>query len=162
MPRPPSAARGQLAAGARVIKVMATGGMMTPDQVAGEPQLSAEEMRAVVDVAAAAGIPVAAHSEGIVGTLAAIGAGVSSIEHGHGLDQRAIEAMLAHDVALVPTLLSDEVILRNGVAAGIPAFVVEACQRLADSLLPGFEAAVRQGVSIVAGNDGGSPLVDPG
>jgi imidazolonepropionase-like amidohydrolase len=156
------AARAQLAAGAQVIKVMATGGMMTPDQVAGEPQLSSDEMRAVVDVAAAAGIPVAAHSEGIVGTLAAIGAGVSSIEHGHGLDQRAIEAMLSHDVALVPTLLSDEVILRDGVAAGIPAFVVEACKRLADSLLPGFEAAVRQGVRIVAGNDGGAPLVHPG
>ncbi len=156
------AARQQIAAGARVIKVMATGGMMTPGQVAGEPQLSREEMRAVVDVAAAAGIPVAAHSEGIVGTLDAIAAGVSSIEHGHGLDQRAIEAMLASDVALVPTLLSDEVILRHGVAAGIPAFVVEACERLAASLLPGFEAAVRQGVHVVAGNDGGAPLVDPG
>ena len=156
------AARAQLAAGARVLKVMATGGMMTPDQVAGEPQLSASEMRAVVDVASAVGIPVAAHSEGIVGTLAAIGAGVSSIEHGHGLDQRAIEAMLARDVALVPTLLSDEVILRDGVAAGISPFVVEACERLADSLLPGFQAAVRQGVRIVAGNDGGAPLVDPG
>ncbi len=155
------AVRRQLAAGARVIKVMATGGMMTPGQVAGEPQLSQEEMRAIVRAAEAAGIPVAAHSEGIEGTLDAIAAGVSSIEHGHGLDQRAIEAMLAGDVALVPTLLSDEVILRNGVAAGIPAFVVEACQRLAESLLPGFEAAVRQGVIIVAGNDGGAPLVDP-
>ena len=156
------ATRQQIAAGARVIKVMATGGMMTPGQVAGAPQLSLEEMRAVVDVAAAAGIPVAAHSEGIAGTLDAIAAGVSSIEHGHGLDQRAIEAMLASDVALVPTLLSDEVILRHGVAGGIPAFVVEACERLAASLLPGFEAAVRQGVQIVAGNDGGAPLVDPG
>lgn len=156
------AARQQIAAGARVIKVMATGGMMTPGQVAGEPQLSREEMRAVVDVAAAVGIPVAAHSEGIAGTLDAIAAGVSSIEHGHGLDQRAIEAMLASGVALVPTLLSDEAILRHGVGAGIPAFVVEACQRLAASLLPGFEAAVRQGVHIVAGNDGGAPLVDPG
>ncbi len=154
------AARRQLAAGARVIKVMATGGMMTPGQVAGEPQLSQEEMRAIVRVAEAAGIPVAAHSEGIRGTLDAVAAGVSSVEHGHGLDQRAIEAMLAADVALVPTLLSDELILRNGVAAGIPAFVVEACQRLAESLLPGFEAAVRQGVIVVAGNDGGAPLVD--
>ncbi len=157
-----AAAREQIAAGAQVVKVMATGGMMTPGQVAGEPQLSREEMRAVVDVAAAAGVPVAAHSEGIEGTLSAIAAGVSSIEHGHGLDQRAIEAMLAADIALVPTLLSDEVILRHGVQAGIPDFVVEACQRLADSLLPGFEAAVRQGVTVVAGNDGGAPLVEPG
>jgi imidazolonepropionase-like amidohydrolase len=157
-----AAARAQLAAGARVIKVMATGGMMTPGQVAGEPQLGLAEMRAVVEVAQAAGVPVAAHSEGIEGTLAAIEAGVSSIEHGHGLDERAIDAMLARGVALVPTLLSDEAILVNGEASGIPGFVVDACRRLSGDLLPGFRSAVTRGVDIVAGNDGGAPLVQPG
>jgi imidazolonepropionase-like amidohydrolase len=87
---------------------------------------------------------------------------VASIEHGHGLDERAIDAMLASDVALVPTLLSDDVILVNGEAAGIPGFVVDACRRLAGDLLPGFRSAVARGVAIVAGNDGGAPLVQPG
>jgi imidazolonepropionase-like amidohydrolase len=119
-------------------------------------------MRAVVAVARAAGVPVAAHSEGIEGTLAAIEAGVSSIEHGHGLDQLAVDRMRAGGVALVPTLLSDAVILRHGTAAGIPDFVVAACERLAASLLPGVRAAIAAGVSIVAGNDGGAPLVDQG
>lgn len=157
-----AATRTQIAAGARVIKVMATGGMMTPGQVAGEPQLRTDEMRAVVSVARETGVPVAAHSEGIEGTMAAIEAGVASIEHGHGLDERAIDAMLASDVALVPTLLSDDVILVNGEAAGIPGFVVDACRRLAGDLLPGFRSAVARGVAIVAGNDGGAPLVQPG
>lgn len=155
-----AATQAQLDAGARTIKVMATGGMMTPGQVAGQQQLQLEEMRAVVAVARAAGVPVAAHSEGIEGTLAAIEAGVSSIEHGHGLDAVAIERMRARGTALVPTLLSDAAILRHGTAAGIPDFVVAACQRLADTLLPGVRAAIAAGVVIVAGNDGGSPLVD--
>ncbi|MFN8518044.1 MAG: amidohydrolase family protein [Chloroflexota bacterium] len=155
-----AAARQQLAAGARVIKVMATGGMMTPGQVAGQQQLGVEEMLAVVTVARAAGIPVAAHSEGIEGTLAAIEAGVSSIEHGHGLDVVAVGRMRAGGIALVPTLLSDAAILRHGTAAGIPDFVVAACERLAASLLPGVRAAIDAGVAIVAGNDGGAPLVD--
>jgi imidazolonepropionase-like amidohydrolase len=119
-------------------------------------------MRAVVAVARAAGVPVAAHSEGIDGTLAAIEAGVSSIEHGHGLDQLAVERMRLGGVALVPTLLSDAAILRHGTAAGIPDFVVAACERLAASLLPGVRAAIAAGVPIVAGNDGGAPLVDQG
>jgi imidazolonepropionase-like amidohydrolase len=157
-----AAAREQLAAGARVIKVMATGGMMTPGQVAGQQQLDVAEMRAVVAVARAAGVPVAAHSEGIEGTLAAIEAGVSSIEHGHGLDAVAVERMRAGGIALVPTLLSDAVILRHGRSAGIPDFVVAACERLAASLLPGVRAAIAAGVDIVAGNDGGAPLVDAG
>jgi imidazolonepropionase-like amidohydrolase len=157
-----AAAREQLAAGARVIKVMATGGMMTPGQVAGQQQLTVHEMRAVVTVARAAGVPVAAHSEGIEGTLAAIEAGVSSIEHGHGLDALAVERMRAGGVALVPTLLSDAAILRHGTSSGIPDFVVAACERLAASLLPGVRAAIAAGVAIVAGNDGGAPLVDQG
>jgi imidazolonepropionase-like amidohydrolase len=135
---------------------------MTPGQVAGEPQLGLAEMRAVVEVARAAGVPVAAHSEGLEGPLAPIEAGVSSIEHGHGLDERAIDAMLARGVALVPTLLSDEAILVNGEASGIPGFVVDACRRLSGDLLPGFRSAVARGVDIVAGNDGGAPLVQPG
>ncbi len=157
-----AAARAQLAAGARALKVMATGGMMTPGQVAGQQQLDVSEMRAVVAVGRAAGVHVAAHSEGIDGTLAAIEAGVSSIEHGHGLDAIAIERMRAQDVALVPTLLSDAAILRHGTAAGIPDFVVAACERLAATLLPGVRAAIAAGVTIVAGNDGGAPLVDQG
>lgn len=157
-----AAAHAQLRAGARVIKVMATGGMMTPGQMAGQQQLGVDEMRAVVEVASAAGIPVAAHSEGIEGTLAAIEAGVASIEHGHGLDAMAVERMCGRGVALVPTLLSDEAILRHGRRAGMPDFVVAACERLAATLLPGVRAAIAAGVTIVAGNDGGSPLVDQG
>lgn len=156
------AAREQLRAGARSIKLMATGGMMTAGRQAGQPQLTVEEMAAAVDEAHKREVPVAAHAESRVGVLNAIAAGVDSVEHGHGGDAEAIERMLERGTALVPTILSDRRIIEHGVAAGIPAFVVEQCEALHPSLVTFLEAAIRAGVRIAAGNDGGAPLVPMG
>ncbi len=156
------ATRENLRAGARSIKLMATGGMMTTGRQAGQPQLTVDEMRAAVDEAHKRDVPVAAHAESLIGVLNAIAAGVDSIEHGHGGDDRAIEQMLERGIALVPTILSDRRIIEHGVAAGIPDFVVEQCEALHDSLVTFLEAAIRAGVRIAAGNDGGAPLVPIG
>ena len=153
------ATRENLRSGARSIKLMATGGMMTTGRQAGQPQLTVEEMRAAVDEAHKRDVPVAAHAESLAGVLNAIAAGVDSIEHGHGGDDQVIEQMLERGTALVPTILSDRRIIEHGVAAGIPDFVVEQCEALHDSLVTFLEAAIRAGVRIAAGNDGGSPLV---
>lgn len=156
------ATRQNLRAGAHAIKLMATGGMMTAGRQAGQPQLTIEEMAAGVDEAHKREVPVAAHAESRVGVLNAIRAGVDSVEHGHGGDQEAIELMLQHGTALVPTILSDRRIIDHGVAAGIPDFVVEQCAALHDGLVTFLEAAIHAGVRIAAGNDGGAPLVPIG
>jgi imidazolonepropionase-like amidohydrolase len=156
------AARENLRAGARSIKLMATGGMMTGGRQAGQPQLTVEEMAAAVDEAHKRDVPVAAHAESRVGVLNALRAGVDSVEHGHGGDQEAIELMLARGTALVPTILSDRRIIDHGIAAGIPDFVVEQCEALHESLVVFLEAAIRSGVRVAAGNDGGAPLVPIG
>ncbi len=156
------ATRQNLRAGAHAIKLMATGGMMTAGRQAGQPQLTIEEMAAAVDEAHKREVPVAAHAESRVGVLNAIRAGVDSVEHGHGGDQEAIELMLQHGTALVPTILSDRRIIDHGVAAGIPDFVVEQCAALHESLVTFLEAAIHAGVRIAAGNDGGAPLVPIG
>ncbi len=153
------AARENLRAGARSIKLMATGGMMTAGRQAGQPQLTIEEMTAAVDEAHKRGVPVAAHAESRIGVLNAIHAGVDSVEHGHGGDAEAIERMLERGTALVPTILSDRRIIDHGVAAGIPDFVVEQCEALHHLLVTFLEAAIEAGVRIAAGNDGGAPLV---
>jgi imidazolonepropionase-like amidohydrolase len=153
------ATRENLRAGAQSIKLMATGGMMTTGRQAGQPQLTIDEMAAAVDEAHKREVPVAAHAESGVGVLNAILAGVDSVEHGHGGDQRAIDLMLERGTALVPTILSDRRIIEHGVAAGIPAFVVEQCEALHESLVTFLEAAIRAGVRIAAGNDAGAPLV---
>jgi len=156
------AARENLRAGAGSIKLMATGGMMTGGRQAGQPQLTIEEMSAAVEEAHKRGVPVAAHAESRVGVLNALRAGVDSIEHGHGGDEEAIHLMLEGRVALVPTILSDRRIIEHGVAAGIPAFVVEQCDALHESLVVFLERAIAAGVRIAAGNDGGAPLVPMG
>ncbi|HUG95122.1 MAG TPA: amidohydrolase family protein [Pleomorphomonadaceae bacterium] len=156
------AARENLRAGARSIKLMATGGMMTGGRQAGQPQLTIEEMSAAVEEAHKRGVPVAAHAESRVGVLNALHAGVDSVEHGHGGDQEAIDLLLQRGAALVPTILSDRRIIDHGVAAGIPDFVVEQCDALHNSLVVFLEAAIAAGVRIAAGNDGGAPLVPIG
>jgi len=156
------ATRQMLKAGAGVIKVMATAGMMTAGQRAGAPQLTVDEMAACVDEAHKAGRPVAAHVESRDGAANAIAAGVDSIEHGHGLDEELLERMVQRGIALVPTIACDRAITRLGPAAGIPSFIVEDCARLAPSLEWALGKAIEMGVTIAAGNDGGAPITHPG
>jgi imidazolonepropionase-like amidohydrolase len=153
------AVRSQIKAGATTIKVMATGGMMTPGQAAGAPQLTVDEMAAAVDEAHKADRIVAAHAESAVGARNAVLAGVDSIEHGHGIDEDVIALMLERGTALVPTILSDRAIVEAGPGAGIPDFVVDKCRALAPSLERTLRLAIERGVPIAAGNDGGAPLV---
>jgi imidazolonepropionase-like amidohydrolase len=157
-----AAARTNLKAGARSIKLMATGGMMTGGRQAGQPQLTVEEMAAAVDEAHKRDVPVGAHAESRVGVRNAILAGVDSVEHGHGGDEEIIEMMLERGTYLVPTILSDRRIIEAGVDAGIPDFVVEQCDALHESLVTFLEAAIRAGVRVAGGNDGGAPLVPMG
>jgi imidazolonepropionase-like amidohydrolase len=156
------ATRKNLRAGATSIKLMATGGMMTTGRQAGQPQLTIEEMTAAVEEAHKREVPVAAHAESRVGVRNAVLAGVDSVEHGHGGDAEIIDLMLERGTALVPTILSDRRIIDHGVAAGIPDFVVEQCEALHESLVTFLEPAIRAGVRIAAGNDGGAPLVPMG
>lgn len=154
--------RGQIKAGATTIKVMATGGMMTPGQRAGAPQLTTEEMAAAVEEAHKADRIVAAHVESDDGGRNAVLAGVDSVEHGHGMTADTIALMLDRGTALDPTILSDKRIVEAPPEAGIPAFVVEKCRPLHQSLLDTLEIAFARGVIIAAGNDGGAPLVHIG
>ena len=148
--------------GATATKLMATGGMMTAGRQAGVPQLTIEEMAVAVEEAHKRNLPVGAHAESRVGVLNALRAGVDSVEHGHGGDQEAIDLLLERGAFLVPTILSDRRIIEGGVGAGISAEVVEQCEALADDLVRFLEPAIRAGVRIAAGNDGGAPLVGCG
>ena len=156
------AARLNIKGGATAIKLMSTGGMMTSGRQAGVPQLTIEEMAAAVEEAHKRGFPVGAHAESKTGVMNALHAGVDSIEHGHGGDAETIELMLRTGQFLVPTILSDRRIIDGGVAAGIPAEVVEQCEALHELLVTFLRDAIRAGVKVAAGNDGGAPLVQNG
>ena len=97
------AVRYQLKHGAKVIKICATAGVLSFEATVGAQQLSDAEMKAVVDEAARHGIKVAAHGHGSEGILAAIKAGVASIDHGSILTDEIIALMKKRGTYLVPT-----------------------------------------------------------
>jgi imidazolonepropionase-like amidohydrolase len=97
------AVRYQIKHGARIIKICATAGVMSFEGSYSNPQLSDEELRTVVEEAKRQGVKVAAHAYGAEGTLAAVRAGVSSIEHGVGITSETLALMEQKGIYLVPT-----------------------------------------------------------
>ena len=152
------AAREQIKAGADLIKMMATGGVMTPGVEPGAAQFTFEELQAGVEEAHKAGRRAASHAQGAIGVKNALRAGIDSIEHGIYLDEEAIDLFLKMGAYLVPTLAAPHFILKGGLAAGIPAYAVEKTKRVAEAHRRSVEMARRAGVKIAAGNDAGTPL----
>jgi len=95
--------RYQIKHGARVIKICATAGVLSFDATVGAQQLSDDEIRAIVEETGRHGLKVAAHAHGTQGILAAVKAGVASIEHGSMLNDEIIALMKKKGTYLVPT-----------------------------------------------------------
>jgi imidazolonepropionase-like amidohydrolase len=152
------AARKNLKQGADCIKMMATGGVMTPGVEPGSSQLSEEELRAGVEEAHHVGKKAASHAQGTEGVKNALRAGIDTIEHGIFLDEEAIEMIVKRGVVYVPTLAAPYQIVQAGEEKGVPAFAVEKSRRIVDAHRKSFEWAVSAGVTIAAGNDGGTPF----
>jgi imidazolonepropionase-like amidohydrolase len=152
------AVREQLKAGADVIKIIATGGVMTPGVEPGSPQLTLEEMRAAVEEARKAGRRTAAHAMASNGISDAITAGITSIEHGIYLTDEIVAHMRRDGTFLVPTLHAPAAIATGGLAAGIPEFMVRKSELVVPAHVTSFQLAHRAGVRIAAGADSGTPL----
>lgn len=152
------AARAQIKRGADLLKIMATGGGQSKGMKAGVPQLSYEEIRAIVEEAHHAGIHTAAHAQGKEGVMNCLRAGVDSIEHGVTLDDEQIELMLKQGTYFCPTLMALWYVIEKGEASGIPPYVVEKCKIQAITHFDGFTAAYKAGVKVIAGTDAGTPF----
>jgi len=152
------AVREQLKAGVDVIKLIATGGVMTPGVEPGSPQLTLAEMRAAVEEANKAGRRTAAHAQGSAGIADAVEAGITTIEHGIFLTDEIIAAMQRRGVYLVPTLAAPAAISAGGLAAGIPEYMVRKSDAVVTAHVTSFRRAHEAGVRIAAGADSGTPL----
>jgi imidazolonepropionase-like amidohydrolase len=152
------AVREQLKAGADVIKIIATGGVMTPGVEPGSPQMTLEEMRAAIEEASRAGRRTAAHAMAATGISEAIDAGITSIEHGVFLTEEIVAHMRRDGTFLVPTLNAPTAIAAGGLAAGIPQFMVRKSEQVVPAHVASFQLAHRAGVRIAAGADSGTPL----
>jgi imidazolonepropionase-like amidohydrolase len=152
------ATRENLKRGVDCIKMMATGGVLTPGVEPGAAQLGEEELRAGVEEAHKASKRTASHAQGTEGIKNAIRAGIDTIEHGIFLDDEAIEMMAQRGVVFVPTLAAPYRIVEAGAEKGIPDYALRKSLRSMDAHRRSFEQAMNAGVTIAAGNDGGTPF----
>jgi imidazolonepropionase-like amidohydrolase len=145
------AVRRQLRRGAMVIKVHASGGVMSQVDNPIHQQLTDEELAAIVHEANRADRAVAAHCHGKPGIMAAIRAGVTSVEHGSYLDEEAAELMKKTGTILVPTRFIVSLLLAT--TDTLPSYAAVKIKGIGDQHQQALELAVASGVRIAAGTD---------
>jgi imidazolonepropionase-like amidohydrolase len=143
-------------AGANVIKVHTSGGVLSPRDSPKHAQFRPDELDALMAEAAAAGLPVMAHAQATDGIKNALRAGVRSIEHGIYLDDEAIDMMLSSGTWLVPTLAAPQAVLSEARAGSqLPEGVVAKAQEVIAAHADAFARAVAAGVKVAMGTDSG-------
>ena len=146
-----AAVRAQVKYGADVIKVMASGGVLSLADAVDSPQLTQAELDAVVDEAHRLGKKVATHCHGDTAAKAAIAAGVDSIEHGSFLKPDTLALMKAKHVVLIPTLLAGE--YTGGKLDKFPPAIQAKAKAAFEARSQMFKDALRIGVTIGFGTD---------
>jgi imidazolonepropionase-like amidohydrolase len=149
------AVRFQIKYGADVIKVCATGGVLSLGDDVGAPQLTQAEMDALVDEAHRLGHKTAAHAHGAEGAKVAIRAGIDSIEHGSFLDDEAVKMMQQRGTYLVPTLMAGEYAGGRKATRKYPPEIAAKALQALDGRSSAFKRAVAAGVKIAFGTDSG-------
>ncbi len=145
------AAREQLRLGARLIKVCASGGVLSELDHPIHQQFTGAELRAIVEVAGLAERVVAAHCHGKPGILAAIEAGAKTIEHGTYLDDECCEAMLEAGAILVPTRTIIADMMAN--KAAVPDYAYAKLEAIASIHADAVARAHERDVTIAMGTD---------
>ena len=154
------AVREQLRRNAKVIKICVSGGVLSEVDHPIHQQFTAEELAAIVDVAGMAERVVAAHGHGKPGIMAAIEAGVRTIEHGTYIDDEVCAAMRETGTVLVPTRLIIEEIISS---RAVPPYAMTKMEAIADQHAEALALAHSSGVTIAMGTDislSGSALPD--
>jgi imidazolonepropionase-like amidohydrolase len=139
--------------GADVIKICATGGVLSKGDDPNASQFTLEEMKAIVADAHRLGRKVAAHAHGAEGVRWASEAGVDSIEHGHFMDDAAIAAMKKNGTYLVPTLFLTEYMQQHLKDSGVPEFSRQKMIEVAAAAPVNVKKAFAAGVKVAFGTD---------
>ncbi|MEK6225462.1 MAG: amidohydrolase family protein [Chloroflexota bacterium] len=150
------AVREQVAAGAKVIKLFSTGGILGDGAPPEVSQYSPEETAAAVAEAHNAGLRITTHAHGSGGIRVAAEAGIDSIEHATLLDEKTVRLIKERDVAIVPTLLVVYSLLEH--ADALDPVVVERTRAVSERHREGVRMAHKAGVRIATGTDAGAPF----
>ncbi|MEM7360379.1 MAG: amidohydrolase family protein [Pseudomonadota bacterium] len=145
------AIRYQAKHGVKVIKVCATAGVFSKGDSPGAQQYSDEELQVIVEESARHGLKVMAHAHGSEGILAAVKAGVASIEHGSMLTPEIIREMKRRGTFYIPTIHLNDLPL----PPETPIWTVKKNEFLKPHVENSFRMAVEQGVNIALGSDAG-------
>jgi imidazolonepropionase-like amidohydrolase len=149
------ATRRQIGLGAQMVKITATGGVLSNVSGGLGRAFTPEEMRAIVETAHGLGRKVAAHSHAADGTKAALIAGVDSIEHGSFLDDEAIALLKKTGAYLVPTELAPVAALAQARAGQLPPATVPKAEAAAAAMVTSHRKAYQAGVKFAFGTDSG-------
>ncbi len=147
------AVRLQVKYGSDVIKICATGGVMSWADSVGNQQFTEEEMKAAVETARMLERRVAAHAHGTAGIKAAIRAGVTSIEHGSLMDDEGIALMKEHGTYFVSTIFAGDAVARMAKAGKLPPFLAAKALAVGPRIAISVGRAFKAGVKIVFGTD---------
>lgn len=150
-------AQGIAERGVDTLKLIATGGMMTQGTSLDAAPYSVQELRVMVEVAAARGLISSVHAHGAVGMRNAVQAGVTTVEHGTFLEDDILEEMLLRGTWLCPTLTAPHSIKTFGREGGLPEEMMQKMDRAYGIRMASFDKAYRAGVKIGLGTDAGTP-----
>ncbi|KAK8090902.1 amidohydrolase [Apiospora phragmitis] len=137
--------------GARCIKVCSSGGVLSLDDDPEDRQFSDDELKAIVDETERSGRAVAAHAIGKAGIMAALRAGIKSIEHGCYLDEEVAALMKEKRATLVATRHIQESLLLD--PSGFPEQIVKKIKKIVPLTRKNYDLAIQQGVKIALGTD---------
>jgi imidazolonepropionase-like amidohydrolase len=149
------AVRAHMKYGVDVIKINASGGVLSRGDKPGAPQYTVEELRAAVDEAHAGGRKIAAHAHGTEGIKNAIVAGVDSVEHGSLIDDEGIRLMKERGTYLVADIYNDDYLLSKAKELKIPEEYIEKEKMIGRLQRENFAKAVQAGVKVAFGTDAG-------
>ncbi|MBO0935325.1 amidohydrolase family protein [Fibrella sp. HMF5335] len=142
--------------GSDLIKITATGGVLSNAKDGQGPQFTDEELKAIVETARDYGFAVAAHAHGAEGIKRAIRAGVQTIEHGTFMDDEAIELFKKHGTYYVPTIIAGKTVADSARMFGYyPALVTPKALAVGPKIQATFARAYKAGVKIAFGTDAG-------
>lgn len=147
--------RAQVKYGVDVIKILATGGVLSKGDSPGAPQFTFEELKAAAEEAHMAGRKIAAHAHGTQGIKNAILAGIDSIEHASLIDDEGIRLAKEHGTYLVMDIYNDDYILGKAIEFGLPKENVEKEKMVGRLQRENFEKAVKAGAKMAFGTDAG-------
>jgi imidazolonepropionase-like amidohydrolase len=142
--------------GSDLIKITATGGVLSVAKSASNPQFTEEEIKAIVETAKDYGFKVAVHAHGAEGMKRAIRAGVNSIEHGTYMDDEAIALFKQYGTWYVPTLTAGAAVADSAKKPGYyPDLVTPKALEIGPKIRASFAKAYKEGVKIAFGTDAG-------